>query len=138
MNRINILFVTLLTLTIGCGGSIAGEWEGEASCENGKSEVEFELEREDKDTFTGSGSFDSTCTYYNDEYYWEDDCTVDFDIEVKTEGKMGEQDVEFEFDNCEVDGDDIDCPEDGELSFDGADTIEGEDDGGCDLEFERS
>ncbi len=122
MNRINTTFIALISLTmgIGCkgiGGDIAGEWEGEIECSEYSMDIEFELKREDKDTFTGTGSIDTECTFSDGYSYWVEDCTVDFDVEAKTEGKLGEQDVEFELDNCEVDGDEIDCPEDGELTW---------------------
>jgi hypothetical protein len=138
MNPIHFFFITALTLGIGCtNGNIAGEWEGDVDCGENVTDVEFDLEREDDDTYAGKGSMDTLCEYTDGSDTWIDDCTIDFDVEVTTEGKAGEQDVDFELDNCDVDGESIDCPDDSELTFDGEDTMEGEEDD-CDFEFERS
>jgi hypothetical protein len=136
MYRTTTTMILALLLSVGCNsGDIAGDWEGDSDCGEYSIEIGFELEKDEKDSFSGEGTFKTNCIYGEGESQWVDECVVHFDVEAETEVKFGE--IEFEFDNCNVDGSSIPCPEDSELDYDGEDTMEGDDIDGCDIELER-
>jgi hypothetical protein len=131
---------------VGCGvlggASIEGDWSGELDCDEVSFDMEITLEKEDKDdTYSGEGEIeDITC--YNSETSWE--CDLLFEVEAETEGGGGEQDVEFDVDDCEIsyDGEsqDTDCEDIDDGEWDGEDTITFEASLGstdCDGELER-
>lgn len=130
--------ILALLLSVGCNSEdIAGDWEGDSECGEYKIEIKFELEKDEKDSFSGEGTFKTDCIFGNGESEWVDKCVIHFEVEAETEGKFGEQEGDFEFDNCDVNGDSIPCPADSELDYHGEDTMEGDNIDGCDIELER-
>ncbi len=146
--RALVILTTTTCLSVGCkglNGNISGDWEGSIDCgseseSESEFDVEFDLERDDKDTFTGKGTMDYPCPITDGYYEWIEICDMTFEVTAKSEGKAGEQEIEFELDDCKIhyEGatEEWDCPEDSELDWDGADSMDGDQDD-CDVEFER-
>ena len=143
--------ITLITLStsIGCkvlaGDDIAGDWEGEIEAYDETFEVEFDLEHDDDNMYSGSGKFE--VGFYIE---WEVDgephsefleVNFEFDIIAETEGVQGEQKITFELENCStvIMGEtlDIECPEDFELDWDGENEMDGDVGDDQPIEIER-
>ena len=149
MNRnifTQIFALLSLTTSVACQGAfqgddISGTWEGEYEVEGEHLEMEFTLEHDGDNKYSGSGESEWYCLFGSREYSYWDDCTLEFDIEAETEDVGGEQEISFELDDCTVsaNGDtyDADCPSDFELDWDGEDAMEGELDNDIDVELER-
>ncbi len=149
MNRnifTQIFALLSLTTSVACQGAfqgddISGTWEGEYEVEGEHLEMEFTLEHDGDNKYSGSGESEWYCLFGSGEYTYWDDCTLEFDIEAETEDVGGEQEISFELDDCTVsaNGDtyDADCPSDFELDWGGEDAMEGELDNDIDVELER-
>lgn len=137
------VFFLALNFTAGCnGGGLAGDWGGELSYDGDELEVEFDLEVEGDEDYSGSGESEWICTVsYGGSDYW-DYCTLAFSLSVETAGASGKQEVDVELEDCELryDGERYDtaCPEDFKLDWDGADNLEGDLDDGLSIDLERS
>jgi hypothetical protein len=139
--RVQFGFLALLCLSACGGSSLEGTWTGELDCGSvGDFDMEMTLEAHESkaDTFIGSGEIvELTCdvTYSNSA-----ECDLLFEVTVKTEGESGEQDLDFDLDDCEYkigsDKFDADCSDLDDSAWDGADIVvfELED---CEGELER-
>jgi len=140
----NLIALISLSATVGCGtgDNIAGDWEGELNGYGETLEVSFELEYDSDSTYSGEGDAEWICYIsYGDSGYY-DDCTMEFEITAETTGESGEQEIEFELDDCvlqwEGESVDVDCPSDFELDWDGEDEMEGDLDSDIEMDIERN
>jgi hypothetical protein len=140
----NLIALISLSATVGCGtgDNIAGEWEGEINLGGYPLDVSFELEHDSDNTYTGEGETEWFCYISSgDSGYW-DDCMMDFEINAETTGEGGEQEIEFELDDCvyqwQSQSLNVDCPSDFELDWDGEDEMEGDLDSDIEMDIERN
>ena len=142
----SLIAFTVLATTIGCNGlgagdDISGEWEGEIDGEEATLELSFELEREEDNVYSGEGESDWWCLIESSTGTYWDPCIVEFEIVAETESTAGEQEIEFELDDCSVNWNgqtqSVQCPDDFELDWDGEDEMEGDLDDGTEMVLER-
>ena len=149
MNRnffTNVFALISLSTSVACQGAfqgddISGTWEGEFEAEGESLDLEFTLEHDGDNKYSGTGESEWYCVFGSGDYAYWDECTLNFDIEAETEDIGGEQEISFELDDCWVEGNgdsaDADCPSDFELDWDGENAMEGELDDDVDVEIER-
>ncbi len=95
-------------------------------------DVEITLEPSDRG-YAGTGTLDCTDAVGSD-------CEQSFEIDVRPESTFGEQDLDVDLDECEMDAGflsgEIGCGNPDDVWWDGGDLIEGEW-GDCDVELLR-
>lgn len=111
---------------------LAGEWEGEVTCDGESLEVYVDLEWTGR-TYEGDGAINCTP-------YWGAACVQKFEVQVEPDDGPFAGDLDVDLDDCRAetaDGEaELGCDNPDDVEWDGADTIEGEW-SGCDLELER-
>lgn len=136
VNKMMVVAAGLLILPACFGDNLAGDWGGEVDCgEDAQYDMKWELEDKDGLEFSGTGELESLCAV-------EDQivpCEIVFDIVVEKDKKGGEQDVNVDLDDCELEGVDYECDDIDDAEFDGKTVIIGEIEVGtlvCDFEME--
>lgn len=121
----------MLLLLLACT-PLVGDWSGEVDCDGFAMDIEVSLDWTGKE-YEGEGTLDCT-DYYGSE------CEQTFDVQVRPESAFGEQELDVDVDDCEIDAGgqsgEVGCDNPDDVEWDGANTITG-DWAGCDAELER-
>lgn len=126
-----LLSLSLLLSPLGCA-PLAGTWSGEVDCGDYAMDVEITLEPAEKG-YEGEGVLDCTDGVGFD-------CEQTFSLDVRPEGGFGEQELDIDLDDCEVEAGGFEgtlgCDNPDDVVWDGRDLIVAEW-GDCDAELEH-
>jgi hypothetical protein len=121
----------LITLLLACN-PLVGDWSGELDCGSAEGDIAISLDFRDG-AYVGDGELDC-------EWAYGGVCEERFEVNIDPVGPFGEQPIAVDLDDCEITlwgiTSDIDCDDQDDLVWDGADTISGEW-ADCDVELER-
>lgn len=121
----------LALLLVACT-PLVGDWSGEVDCGDYAMDVEMTLEWDDGE-YVGEGTLDCTDALGSD-------CEQTFEVQVRQDQAFGEQELDVDLDDCRASAGgvsaDVGCDNPDEVTWDGADAIEGEW-GDCDVELQR-
>lgn len=122
----------MLILLLAACTPLVGDWEGTLDCGTYEAPISVSLEFEGGE-YVGDGELDCSDTLGGG-------CQETFEIHIQSIGPFGEQDLDVDLDDCEASWggytSEVDCDDADDLSWDGADEIEG-DWGDCDVDLDR-
>ena len=142
----SLRYLLMVPFFVGCT-TLAGDWEGEMECDGIDQgfDMEVSLSKDGGKEYSGDGTIALTCS----DGQYSVDCDLEFEMAVEAEKASGDQELDVELDDCNLDwdggGEETDCGDDpDDVEWDGKDTIEwkgtltfvgGETD--CEVELER-